>query len=145
MESRDAVVAVGAAGAAEETREIAEGGHHRGDHLGTDPGRGHETVYEIGRGIALALPHHAAEPAPEPGLPLLLDSILQHRWRYLARLVRLTRRRQKREDLTTEMYSLKLLSQHRYKFRVKFAPFLINVNIFISIHFFRAPSWLFCL
>merc|ERR1712002_897775 len=46
---------------------------HRGDHLGTDPGRGHETVYEIGRGIALALPHHAAEPAPEPGLPLLLD------------------------------------------------------------------------
>ena len=39
MESRDAVVAVGAAGAAEETREIAEGGHHRGDHLGTDPGR----------------------------------------------------------------------------------------------------------
>jgi len=137
MESRDVVVAVGAAEAAGETREIAEGGHHRGDHSGTDPGRGHETVYEIGRGTALALPHHAAEPAPEPGLPLLLDSILQHRWRYLARLVRLTRRRQKREDLTTEMYSLKLLSQHRYTFRVKFSPFLII--IVISIQLFRAP------
>ena len=102
-------------------------------------GPGHETVYEIGRGTALALPHHAAEPAPEPGLPLLLDSILQHRWRYLARLGRLTRRRQKREDLTTEMYSLKLLSQHRYMFRVKFSPFLIIDNIVISIQLFRAP------